>query len=61
MTTDDLLVQFSSYVSEARRLQALHKDTIHLLVGMETEFIRNEDVERVRVLRREYALDYIVG
>ena len=61
LTPSDLQAMFDSYVAEARRLQEKYKDQICLLVGMETEYLRNSDLKNVKKLRKQYSLDYIVG
>lgn len=56
-----LQTMFDCFVAEARRLQEKYKDNICLLVGLETEYIRKSDLNNIKKLRNQYALDYIVG
>lgn len=61
MTPADLQDMFEEFVKEARRLQGKYKDKISLIVGLETEVIREDSVDRIRRLRKDLQLDYIVG
>lgn len=61
LTPEDLERTFDEYVTEARRLQALYRDQIELLVGMETEYIDKESLEKSLELRNRYNLQYLVG
>ncbi|KAJ2889996.1 hypothetical protein GGI21_006345, partial [Coemansia aciculifera] len=61
MTTQDLYTAFSSYVAEARRLQAKYAGQIEILVGAETEYITGDSLLEAKRLRQEHALDYLVG
>ena len=54
---------FDEFVQEAHRLKDIHADPIVLLVGLETEFITNNDgacLERLLV-RHESHIEYLVG
>ncbi|RKP26638.1 putative histidinol-phosphatase, partial [Syncephalis pseudoplumigaleata] len=60
--TPQLLVErFDAYVQEARRLRVCYRDRIALLIGMETEYIYDEQASEVNALRQRYDLDYIIG
>ena len=61
MTPDDLFTLFDEYIKEARRLQELYKDKIHILVGMETEYITPDYIKLIKELHEKYKFDYIVG
>lgn len=61
MTPTDLQNMFEDFVKEARRLQEKYKDKIHLLVGLETEVIREDSFARICKLKKDLDLDYIVG
>ncbi|KAJ1564060.1 histidinolphosphatase, partial [Nowakowskiella sp. JEL0078] len=64
LTPVDLATIFDNYVSSARahqsRLLSIHNSPV-ILVGTETEYIRHNDIEVVKNLRKKYFLDYIVG
>lgn len=61
LTPADLEKTFDDYVKEARRLQREYQDRIKLLVGMETEFINRESLDRALSIKEQYKLDYLVG
>jgi len=61
MTPADLQNMFEDFVKEARHLQEKYKDKICLIVGLETEVIREDSFERIRKLRKDLKLDYMVG
>jgi len=61
MTPADLQIMFEDFVKEARRLQEKYKDKISLIIGLETEVIRGDSFDRVRRLKEDLQLDYIVG
>ena len=61
MTTADLQKMFQDFVQEARRLQEKYKDMICLIVGLETEVIREDSFDRIRKLKKDLKLDYMVG
>ena len=61
MTPTDLQRMFEDFVAEARRLQEKYKDKISLIVGLETDVIREESFDRIKRLKEELQLDYIVG
>ena len=52
---------FEDYIKEARHLQDKYQEQIKLLVGMETDYIRDEDISIIKELQRRHSLDYIVG
>lgn len=61
MSPDDLVVQFDSFVAEARRLQVAYARKIHLLVGAETEYMSEDSPRLMKELRERHRLDYIVA
>ena len=61
MTPSDLQRMFEDFVREARCLQEKYKNKISLIVGLETDVIREESFDRIRRLKEELQLDYIVG
>ena len=61
MTPADLQVMIEDFVREARCLQEKYEDKISLIVGLETDVIREESFDRIRRLKEELQLDYIVG
>lgn len=61
MTPADLYQQFKEFVSEAKRLKEAYRRHIHVLVGMETEYIRQSCIDEIVRLREEHCLDYVVG
>lgn len=62
VSLDELRDTFCAFVKEARRLQAVYADKISLLVGLETEFITEDDPDRLLQLISEVGgVDYIVG
>lgn len=58
-----LAATFEAYVVEAWRLKRLYAPRIHLLVGVETEFINDDGLDAlVELLRRHGdAIQYVVG
>lgn len=61
LTPADLQNMFNDFVKEARHLQAKYKDKICLLIGLETEVIREDSFDQIRTLKKQHELDYIVG
>ena len=61
LTPADLQNMFDDFVVEARRLEAKYKGTICLIVGLETEVIREDSFDRIKKLKKDHKLDYIVG
>jgi histidinol-phosphatase (PHP family) len=61
MTPADLQNMFEDFVKEARHLQEKYKDQICLIVGLETEVIREDSFDRIRKLKKDLKLDYLVG
>lgn len=61
LTPTDLQNMFEDFVKEARRLQEKYKDKICLIVGLETDVIREDSFDRIRKLKKDLELDYIVG
>ena len=61
MAPFELCCIFEDFVKEARRLQDKYKDKISLIVGFETDIIRKDCFERIKTLKKDLQLDYIVG
>jgi histidinol-phosphatase (PHP family) len=61
MTPQDLQNTFSEYVTEARRLQKAYAGQIEILVGVESDMIREEWLQDISGVVAAYQLDYIVG
>ncbi|KZT22895.1 histidinol phosphate phosphatase H [Neolentinus lepideus HHB14362 ss-1] len=60
----DLLTrQFDDFVDEAHRLKVAYAAQIHLLVGLETEFITELDIDNLEHLLQKHKnrIDYLVG
>ena len=60
LTVQAMTDRFGRYMAEARRLQAVYKDRIQLLVGFETEYYTG-CLAHIRTLVRQYLPDYFVG
>lgn len=60
---DALADQFDQFVAEAHRLKTLYSGKISLLVGLETEHIAADDLDRLDALlaRHTGRIEYIVG
>ena len=52
---------FDDFVKQARHLQEKYSKHICLLVGMETDVIRDDSFDKIRELRERLKLDYLVG
>ena len=52
---------FASYVQEAQRLKEKYSDKIHIVIGCESEMVREESSEDVRKLAARHKLSYIMG
>ena len=61
MTPGQLQAMFKDFTKEARRLQEKYKDKISTIAGLETDVIREDSFDRIRRLKDEYQLDYVVG
>lgn len=63
MALDSLVETFDKFVAEAHRLKQLYSDRITLLVGLETEYITDEDLQGLENLLKKYEgkIQYIVG
>ncbi|KAG2353757.1 Polymerase/histidinol phosphatase-like protein [Suillus spraguei] len=63
LSLDDLSKQFLSFLNEAHRLKEVYALQITLLVGLETEYITNDDLDHLQKLLKdnESRIDYIVG
>lgn len=59
----DLSDTFEAYLVEAHRLKELNKHRIELLVGLETEYIDDEGLDRLEQLLEKHgnAIEYLVG
>lgn len=58
-----LAIKFEEYVVEANRLKYLYEPQIKLLVGIETEYINEEGLDRLEQLLERHgdSIQYIVG
>jgi histidinol-phosphatase (PHP family) len=63
LSLGDLSDQFTTFLNEAHRLKELYAPQITLLVGLETEYITDDDLDHLRKLLKdnEKRIDYIVG
>ncbi|KAG2133112.1 Polymerase/histidinol phosphatase-like protein [Suillus cothurnatus] len=63
LSLDDLSKQFLSFLDEAHRLKEVYAPQITLLVGLETEYIIDDDLNHLKNLLKdnERRIDYIVG
>ncbi|KAJ8595744.1 histidinol phosphate phosphatase H [Rhizopogon salebrosus TDB-379] len=63
LSLGDLSDQFTTFLNEAHRLKELYAPHITLLVGLETEYITDDDLDHLRKLLKdnEKRIDYIVG
>lgn len=63
MSPDFLIQQFTDFLVEAHRLKSSYASQITLLVGLETEFITNTDLEKLSALLTQHSgrIEYIVG
>ncbi|KDQ28021.1 hypothetical protein PLEOSDRAFT_1065338 [Pleurotus ostreatus PC15] len=56
---------FEGFLDEAHRLRLIYKEQISLLVGLETEYITIEDLDKLELLLKKHRdlgrIDYIVG
>ncbi|MCJ1354435.1 MAG: histidinolphosphatase [Icmadophila ericetorum] len=60
-TRESLFALFDAYYKEAKRLQNKYADQIHVLVGVEIDWIRSSSKEFVSNLFGEYEFDLFVG
>jgi len=60
---DTLSKQFDEFIMEAHRLKQLYAPQITLLVGLETEYITNTDLDGIQNLLQRHGdrVEYIVG
>ncbi|THU98477.1 histidinol phosphate phosphatase H [Dendrothele bispora CBS 962.96] len=63
MEPEMLTNQFTSFLEEANRLRLAYESQISLLVGLETDFITDIDLDKLEeLLGRHYCrIDYVVG
>ncbi|KAG2131033.1 Polymerase/histidinol phosphatase-like protein [Suillus clintonianus] len=63
LSLDDLTNQFMRFLNEAHRLKEVYSPQITLLVGLETEYITDDDLNHLRKLLKDNKrrIDYIVG
>ncbi|TFK45668.1 histidinol phosphate phosphatase H [Heliocybe sulcata] len=61
--TDILSKQFDDFLDEAHRLKLAYASQIRLLVGLETEYITEVDLENLEYLLQKHQgrIDYLVG
>ena len=58
---ESLFAIFDSYYKEAKRLQQEYADRIHILVGVEIDWIRSSSEEFVNNLFDKYQFDLFIG
>ncbi|CCO34778.1 putative ABC transporter ATP-binding protein/permease C9B6,09c [Rhizoctonia solani AG-1 IB] len=63
ITPSDLLRTFDEFILEAHRLKALYSTQITLLVGLETDYITDNDLDQLEILiaRHGDRIEYVVG
>lgn len=61
VTPADLLALFQAYHAHAKRCREMYGDRIEILVGLETEFVRDVDLGILALLERAYPVDMVVG
>ncbi|KAN0094928.1 polymerase/histidinol phosphatase-like protein [Tylopilus felleus] len=63
LSPDSLIKQFADFLEEAHRLKSAYASQITLLVGLETEFITDTDLENLSTLLSDHSgrIEYIVG
>ncbi|TIA69915.1 hypothetical protein E3P92_03324 [Wallemia ichthyophaga] len=66
MNPQDTSTVFSEYVIEAHKLKNVYKTQIELLVGLETDYITDIDLDNTRLLIHNYSdsdnpIEYLVG
>ena len=62
LTAKDLESAYLSFLEEAVRLRDLYADRVSLLIGLETDYITDIDLDRTsQLLDRHTNIDYIVG
>ncbi|KAB5588714.1 ATP-dependent permease [Ceratobasidium theobromae] len=63
LTLIDLSSTFDQFVEEAHRLKAAYANQITLLVGLETEYITDNDLDQLDILLDRHAgrIEYVVG
>ncbi len=60
-TPEQLEQMFAFYIQEARQLQYKYRNQLHLLVGMETELMEQNDFTQIDRICETYTPDYVVG
>lgn len=60
-TTFDLYQSFSEYYGQACQLRDKYSGQIHLLIGLEAEYIRPKSIDLAKHLRKKYNFDFTVG
>lgn len=60
-TTFDLFQAFASYYNTALLLRGKYQHQIHLLVGVEAEYIRPSSIGIMRELQELYRFDFVLG
>jgi len=63
MSLQDLATQYDEFIVEAHRLKEIYADKITLLVGVETEFLSEEDLNGLVGLLKKHGknIEYLVG
>ncbi|KAK8197975.1 histidinol-phosphatase [Phyllosticta capitalensis] len=52
---------FDNYYCEAQRLRAKYQSQIHILIGLEAEWIRPSSLARTKALLEQYRFDLFIG
>jgi len=61
LTPEDLRATFDKYYHKAISLREKYRSKIHILIGFETEYIRQDSINGVLSLLQKYKFDYCVG
>ncbi|KAI6128136.1 Polymerase/histidinol phosphatase-like protein [Pisolithus croceorrhizus] len=63
LSPDGLMKQFTDFLDEAHRLKSAYTSQITLLVGLETEYITEDDLDMLSNILSEHSnrIEYIVG
>ena len=63
MQLSSLETMFAAFITEAHRLKTKYADRIHILVGLETEYITPIDLDRLKILLDQHGsrIQYLVG
>ncbi|OMJ23342.1 putative histidinol-phosphatase [Smittium culicis] len=61
LTPENIFKMFSDYITEARRLKSVYKDKIKILVGVESEWIKDGLTTTQKDIFDKFSCEYIVG